>query len=137
MDRKEVLETALKTVCEERKDQYGELENNFEDIAKLWTYWLDVKVSAEDVAIMMLLLKVARARTGKFHADNFVDMAGYAACAAEVWNGGKVTKEEETARKAEQDRLDAMSDDKLLNRWTRENWKPVKIKRFEPWEDEE
>ena len=89
MDRKEVLETALKTVCEERKDQYGELENNFEDIAKLWTYWLDVKVSAEDVSIMMLLLKVARARTGKFHADNFVDMAGYAACAAEVCQNGK------------------------------------------------
>ena len=35
-------------------------------------------------AMMMALLKVARIKTGKHKDDNFIDLAGYAACACEV-----------------------------------------------------
>lgn len=36
--------------------------------------------------MMMVLLKVARVSTGTTHLDNFVDVAGYAACAYEIGN---------------------------------------------------
>lgn len=36
-----------------------------------------------DVAMMMILLKVARDVSGESKRDNLVDIAGYAACAAE------------------------------------------------------
>ena len=34
--------------------------------------------------MMMALLKIARIRSGPSMADSYVDLAGYAACAAEV-----------------------------------------------------
>ena len=37
-----------------------------------------------DVAILMALLKIARVRSGRYKADNYIDLAGYAACAAEI-----------------------------------------------------
>lgn len=40
-------------------------------------------INAKDVATMMGLLKVARIATG-YKDDNFVDLAGYAACAGEI-----------------------------------------------------
>ena len=85
MNRKEILDTAIKTVCEDRQDSYGKPEDNFAIIADLWSGYLGgVMLKAEDVAVMMILLKIARIRTGKYKPDNFIDIAGYAACAAEV-----------------------------------------------------
>ena len=37
-----------------------------------------------DVANMMVLLKIARAKENPKHMDNWVDMAGYATCAGEI-----------------------------------------------------
>ena len=92
MNRKEALGTAIKTVCEERQDSYGKPEDNFAIIAGLWSGYLGgVLLKAEDVAVMMILLKIARTRTGKFKPDNYIDIAGYAACAAEV-AGGQVSE---------------------------------------------
>lgn len=82
--RKSVLEEAEKTVCQDRQDVYGKPENNFALIADLWSTYLDRTVMAEDVAVMMCLLKIARIKTGKFKLDNYVDLAGYAACAAAI-----------------------------------------------------
>ena len=85
MNRKETLEAAIKTVCEDRQDSYGKPEDNFEIIAELWSGYLgDVLLGAEDVAVMMILLKAARIRTGEYKPDNYIDIAGYAACAAEI-----------------------------------------------------
>ena len=44
----------------------------------------DVCVMAEAVAMMMALLKIARIGMGTQTEDSFVDLAGYAACAAEL-----------------------------------------------------
>ena len=35
------------------------------------------------MGIMMALLKMARAKSNPYHEDNYVDGAGYMACAAE------------------------------------------------------
>lgn len=83
MTRKECLDAAAECVLKDRASQYGKVENNFERIADFWEAYLHVPVSALDVAMMMALLKIARARANPGHADSFVDLAGYAACGAE------------------------------------------------------
>lgn len=88
MTREELLDKAKETVCKDRVTQYGNPETSFYVIAELWEAYLRAKdnecrLSAEDVANMMILLKVAR----EAHApkdDNFIDIAGYAACGSEV-----------------------------------------------------
>jgi hypothetical protein len=84
MTRKETLNQAEKAVCGDREKDYGSPENNFKLIANLWSFYLNRCVSKTDVAAMMILLKIARVATGVNKDDNWVDIAGYAACGAEV-----------------------------------------------------
>ena len=86
MTREEILDTAKSIVGGERQDQYGNPEDNFERIAALWTTYLnaDVMLQPADVACMMMLLKIARIATGTGKDDNWVDIAGYAACGGEI-----------------------------------------------------
>jgi hypothetical protein len=91
--RKSILETALKCVCGDREQDYGSPENNFQTIANLWIDYLSAKedvldIRPHDVAAMLGLLKIARIATGHGKADNWVDLAGYAACGGEI-EGGK------------------------------------------------
>ena len=87
MTRKECLDAAAQCVLQDRASQYGKVENNFEQIADLWEAYLHAPISALDVAMMMSLLKIARAKANPAHADSFVDIAGYAACGAECASG--------------------------------------------------
>jgi len=91
MTRAECLHTAEEIVTKDRNSQYGEPEDCFALIARLWTDYTAVNLSSADVAAMMILLKVARVRNGKAKDDSWVDMAGYAACGAEcsMWDTGK------------------------------------------------
>jgi len=82
-DRKEVLDSALKLVAEDRNNTYGEPEKNLERIAQLWTAYLDHPISAKDVALLMILLKAARL-SHMDKSDSWIDIAGYAAIGAEV-----------------------------------------------------
>jgi len=83
--RKSILAEAEKCVCTDREQEYGSPEDSFSLIAALWNAYLGDRVTdAHDVAMMMALLKIARARTGKPKADNYIDLAGYAACAGEI-----------------------------------------------------
>lgn len=84
MNRADTLQTASNYVTNDREAQYGTPEDNFKIIAELWTIYTGKSISAHDVAIMMCLLKIARMTTGKPKADNYVDLAGYAACACEI-----------------------------------------------------
>lgn len=83
--RKEILKQATDAVCTDREGQYGSPEDNFRRIADLWTaYWGGYPFEPKDVAMMMSLLKIARITTGKHKDDNYIDLAGYAACGAEL-----------------------------------------------------
>ena len=84
--RKEILTDAIQYVCADRQSQYGTPENSFGLIGRLWREYLDTDkpITAHDVAMMMALLKVARISIGQTKADNYVDLAGYAACAGEI-----------------------------------------------------
>jgi hypothetical protein len=81
--RSDILEIAYKAVCADRNDSYGSPEDNFATIADLWSIYLDRQVAPRDVAVMMVLLKVARVRKGK-SIDSWIDIAGYAACGGEL-----------------------------------------------------
>ncbi len=89
MTRKECLDRATACVCGQRDQEYGAPEDNFGRIANFWSVYLGRKVYPVDVAMMMALLKVARIRSNKAHADSFVDLAGYAACGADLAPAGR------------------------------------------------
>ena len=86
-ERGAVLDEVRKTINGDRQDAYGNPEDSFRMISDLWTAYLDKYVSPQDVAMMMVLLKCARQKTGKGKRDNFVDMCGYAALAADMAEG--------------------------------------------------
>ena len=83
MKTKEYLDRAAKIVTGQRQFDYGNKYENDKNISDLWSAYLGNKVSAHDVAICMLLVKVARLihRTTE---DCYIDMAGYAAIAGEI-----------------------------------------------------
>jgi Domain of unknown function (DUF6378) len=72
-----------------RQQEYGSAERSFAGIAKMWNiYRLHCMAGREyvtrvDVAMMMILLKVARTN-GKPTEDSLVDIAGYAALASDM-----------------------------------------------------
>lgn len=88
MERKEILDEAARIVTGERQNQYGSAEDSFALIGGLWSDYMGVRISPIDVALMMILLKVAREKGGKGKADNWIDIAGYAACGGEVATEG-------------------------------------------------
>ena len=78
------LKIALKLLRGKRQHEYGDKKINHENIAKLWSVYLDIKISAHDVAMLMLLLKIARVKFGNPSSDTYVDMVGYSAIAGEL-----------------------------------------------------
>lgn len=93
--REATLKKANNCVNGKRQSDYGTPEDNFRVIADLWSIYLTgdmYTITPKDVAIMMALMKIGRIATGgeKPTLDSFVDLAGYAACAAEIVHGGSV-----------------------------------------------
>ena len=86
MNRTEVLHQAEKCITQDRAATHGDAEDSFGLIGTMWGVWLDRDVSAYDVAMMMALFKVARAKGNPSHSDNLLDMIGYAALAEEIAN---------------------------------------------------
>lgn len=72
-----VLENAAE-VIKIRQAQYGPPVTNMENIARGWSVILGVEVTADQVALAMVWMKVVR-ELNEHKADNLVDIAGYAA----------------------------------------------------------
>ena len=90
MTRTEILAEAEKCICNDRNMQYGEPEDNFNTIAEFWSTFLDIHITAPQVAAMMVLMKTAgiKASQGR-DKDSWIDTAGYAACGGELMFGGE------------------------------------------------
>lgn len=82
--RKQTLDAAAQAVTVDRAATHGDLERNLGTIAAIWSARLGIPVTASHVAIMMVDLKTSRAWGNPGHMDNWIDIAGYAACGAEV-----------------------------------------------------
>jgi len=76
--KESVLQEAQRIVSGARQEAYGHPLDNFGQTAKMWSAVLGMEVSAEQVALCMILVKISR-QTHKPQRDNVVDMAGYAA----------------------------------------------------------
>lgn len=85
--RQDILDEARDIVSADRNVSYGEPERNFEMIAGLWREYLGGDIDAHDVAVCLLLVKVARIKSSPDKLDHWVDIAGYAACGGEVRPG--------------------------------------------------
>lgn len=98
--RHSILAAADSTANGARAEVYGGPEDSFKLIASFWEPYIAAKcvgqdvnvcVSPEDVAVLMSLMKVARLAASPNHEDSWVDLAGYAACGAELaCRGGAV-----------------------------------------------
>lgn len=93
MERADILKTAHACVCGDREQDYGSPEDGFSVIGRLWETYIqakclttpvDMAIMPEDVAALLALMKIARIATGHGKADNWVDLAGYAACGGEL-----------------------------------------------------
>lgn len=91
MKRTEILDTAREYVTKDRAATHGDAEDNFRRIAELWSAYLEPEavISATDVAAMMALLKIARISSNDSNPDNWIDIAGYAACGGEIATGDR------------------------------------------------
>ena len=74
-----VLMQAEELIKGQRLQDYGDPRDSFKTIAQFWSTYTGVKIDSEDVAIMMMLMKVARLTVTPNHRDTQVDIAGYLA----------------------------------------------------------
>jgi|31_taG_2_1085359.scaffolds.fasta_scaffold23151_2 hypothetical protein len=67
---------ALRLVDEDRQEKYGNYDENLSRIAEMWSGFLGTDISAMDVALMMVLVKISRSKAG-YARDNAVDGVAY------------------------------------------------------------
>jgi len=87
----EFCSVAGKLVSGDRAESYGDAEQNHANIAALWNAYLqcirhrvDAGLTPRDVALMMVLLKIARTTFGKMTVDTYIDICGYGGITGEL-----------------------------------------------------
>lgn len=75
--KKSILLEAQEIIHGDRNDDYGSPLANHSKTASLWSAYLGVQVTPEDVCILNILQKISRS-CHKMKRDNLVDIAGYA-----------------------------------------------------------
>ena len=96
-NREAILSEVKKIICNDRNEQYGEPEDTFELIADYWSAYINHNclppdsvedmnvIGADDVAIMMVLFKLARIESSyRESRDSYIDAIGYMTCAADI-----------------------------------------------------
>lgn len=86
--RKSVLSEAQALIFGDREKDYGAPKDNLAVVARLWETYLEARLANcggagtfhltnKDVAMLLLLLKVARLSKSPNHRDSVIDAAGY------------------------------------------------------------
>ena len=91
MNKNQLLD-ACKVALNSRGQHYGKVLENHSRIAKIWSVILGSDVTEEQVALMMVGLKVARLVETPDHQDSILDIAGYAAVMSECIEEKKTQK---------------------------------------------
>ena len=86
MDKVEALQAAITAVAE-RGENYGDVRQNHQRIAQMWSVVFGQEVTPEQVVMAMTCMKIARLIETPDHEDSWVDICGYGACGAEVATG--------------------------------------------------
>ena len=85
-ERARILDTAKELINGDRNSSYGPPNDDFAKTAKFWSVYLSatnnckVDIHPHDVAALMALLKISRIAWSPLKDDNWIDLAGYAAC---------------------------------------------------------
>ena len=85
----DVLTVAAELVTGNRRESHGEMYESFSQVAAMWTSFLNGRdltakpLKPHEICDMMELLKMSRSTKGDFNHDDYIDRAGYAACAFE------------------------------------------------------
>ena len=100
MNTGKFLKEAISLSGIDRQKDYGDKVDNHNNIARLWSAYLEIEIEAHDVAILMTLLKIARTKLGAVSKDTYIDMAAYSAIAGEIKfkEGGKESEGERRGR---------------------------------------
>jgi len=89
--KESLLDEAKRLTSKDRQKNYGHPKDNFKRIADLWNAYLsnrqnpETEITTEDVAWMMVLLKIAR-DLNRPTKDNLVDAVGYTRTLAMIRN---------------------------------------------------
>lgn len=75
-----ITDEAKKLVEGERQKDYGNMNDSFTRIAGLWSAYTGITIDKYDVAKMMILMKVSRAKLTN-HRDSYLDIVAYVECA--------------------------------------------------------
>ena len=82
MNARDYLNEA-RAVIQDRGMDYGHPTDNMSRTASLWSAYLEMPIRPDQVAMCLLLVKVARSMEGN-KIDNYIDMCGYAAISGEL-----------------------------------------------------
>ena len=81
-----IISEAAALVDGERQSDYGDIKTNMVNVAKIWSGVLGVEVTAEQVPLCLIGLKLAR-QSNKHKKDNLVDIVGYAEISSRLNEG--------------------------------------------------
>jgi len=83
MDPVKVL-MEVEDIISQRGDDYGGVENNFSNIAEIYSMISGLDIKPHDIALVMVCVKLARIRQSPLKRDNYLDLIAYCAFAAEL-----------------------------------------------------
>lgn len=73
-----------RSILDERALDYGDPVTNHARIARLWSAYLGVHITPEQVALCMVLVKISRLAHTPGHADSLLDAGGYIDIARQI-----------------------------------------------------
>jgi hypothetical protein len=93
---KQILSTSI-DIIGSRAEEYGDASQSFSRASTIASTMLDKTITAYDVSIVLMAVKMARIAQNKTHMDSYVDLAAYTAFAAQFSNA-KATEAVEAHR---------------------------------------
>jgi hypothetical protein len=75
------FDQAAESIGHDRTEDYGDPAESFNRIAKMWALIAGAPITAQQVAHMMIALKISRLQQQPDHLDSLIDIVGYARCA--------------------------------------------------------
>lgn len=88
--RKQVLHKAEALICGDRQEDYGDAQTMHMKIGQIWEVITGKHYTPEEVAMMMIGLKLARLSNDTEKMDSWVDICGYAALGAEIADSARI-----------------------------------------------